>query len=130
MDPNDEKSFIFNKQDYQLISTLEENLKCLIPRKQKRSKNAQELHKVMETPTVDGLNETIQANLIKKHMLTIGNVNLATKAYDPDVGENEGNNMRSMLTPVVSNIVKITNELMEVQQDLTVSIDRLTDAGG
>ena len=80
----------------------------------------------METPTVDGLNETIQANLIKKHMLTIGNVNLATKAYDPDVGENEGNNMRSMLTPVVSNIVKITNELLEVQLDLKVSMDGLT----
>ena len=33
MDPNDKKSFIFTKQEYQFMNTIEENLNCISLRK-------------------------------------------------------------------------------------------------
>jgi hypothetical protein len=53
-------------------------------------------------------------------------VNLATKAYGPDVGGIKGKTMRSRPMPVTSNIVEIPDELLEIQQDLTISMDGLT----
>ena len=68
----------------------------------------------------------IKMNLIKNNKVTTDNVNLATKAYGPNVGEMKGNNTRSRPTPVVRNRVEITDEFLEVKQDLAVSMDKLT----
>ena len=40
----------------------------------------------MGTPTIVDLKLMIQMNLIKNNEVTIDDVNLATKAYGPDVG--------------------------------------------
>ena len=48
------------------------------------------------------------------------NKKLYIKAYVPDVGGIKEKNTRSRSTPVVSNIVKIPDEFLEVQQDITV----------
>ena len=52
-------------------------------------------------------------------------VNLAKKSYGPDVGEIKGKNMRNRPKIVVRNIVDITEEFLEVQQDLKVLMDGL-----
>ena len=53
-------------------------------------------------------------------------VNLAKKSYGPDVGEIKGKNMRNRPKIVVRNIVDITEEFLEVHQDLTFPMDGLT----
>ena len=87
MDPNDEKSFeMKSKKPYQFMNTQEENLKFMSTRQQKRAKLARELHESMGTPTVEDLKAMIRMNLIKNNVVTTDDVNLATKAYGPDVG--------------------------------------------
>jgi hypothetical protein len=80
----------------------------------------------MGTPTVDDLKAMIRTNLIKNNVVTTDDVNLATKAYGPDVGPLKGKTTRSKPLPVTSNIMEIPGELLEVQQDLTMSMDGLT----
>jgi hypothetical protein len=80
----------------------------------------------MGTPTVDDLKAMIRMNLIKNNIVTADDVNLATKAYGLDVGKIKGKTTRGKPTPVTSNIVEIPDELLEVQQDLTLSMDGLT----
>jgi hypothetical protein len=126
MDPSDEKSFMMTKKPHQFLNTLEENLGFLSPRQQKRAKIARELYEAMGTPTVDDLKAMIRMNLIKNNVVTTDDVNLATKAYGPDVGAIKGKTARIKPTPVTSNIVEIPDELLEVQQDLTLSMDGLS----
>ena len=80
----------------------------------------------MVTPTVDDLNTMIRMDLIKNNFVTMDDVNLTTKFYSPYFGEIKGKMMRSRPTSVVRNIVKIPNESLKVQHELTVSIDRST----
>jgi hypothetical protein len=126
MDPNNESSFTMTKKPHQFLNTLEENLGFLSPRQQKGAKIACELYKAMGTPMVDDLKTMIRMNLIKNNVVTTDDVNLATKAYGPDVGAIKCKTTRGKPTPVTSNIVEIPDELLEVQQDLTLPMDGLT----
>ena len=76
---------------------------------------------------VDYLKAMIRINLIKNNVVTTYNVNLDTKYYSPDIGGIEGKTPRSRTSPLVRNIVEIPDELMEVQQDLIVSMGGLTE---
>jgi hypothetical protein len=55
MDPNDENSLELNKKPDQFLTTMEDNLKFLSKRQQKRAKQARELYEAMAAPTVDNL---------------------------------------------------------------------------
>jgi hypothetical protein len=57
---------------------------------------------------------------------TTNDVNLATKAYGPDVSGIKGKTTRKRPTTVESNIVEIPDELLEIQQDIKMSIDGMT----
>ena len=61
----------------------------------------------MGTPTMDDFNAMICMKIIKKHLVTMDDVNLSTKYYSPGVRGIKGRTRRSMPTPVVSNIVEI-----------------------
>jgi hypothetical protein len=124
MDPNDDNSFI--KKPYQFLNSVKENMKFLSSRQQQRARKARELYVAMGTPTVDDLKAMIRMNLIRNNVVTTEDVNLATKAYGPDVGAIKGKTTRTKPTPVVSNHVEIPDELLNVQQDKTVSMDGLT----
>jgi hypothetical protein len=103
MNPKDNNSFVKKPgKPYQFLNTLEDNLKFLSPRQQKRAKRARELYKAMGTPMVDDLKAMIHMNRIKNNLVTTDNVNLATKAYGPDVGGTKGNTTRSQPMPVIS----------------------------
>ena len=123
MNPNDKKSYELIKKPHQFVNAAAENLTFLSPRQQKRARRARELCEPMGTPTIDDLKAMIRMNLIKNNVVTTADVNLATKAYGPDVGEIKGKTARSKPTPVTSNIVEIPDELLEVQKDVTVSMD-------
>jgi hypothetical protein len=112
--------------NYQMIQTIEENKKFLSPRQQGRARKARELYHATGTPTVDDLKAMIQMNLIKNNQVTTEDVNLATRMYGPDIGTVKGKTTRSRPTPVTSNLVEIPDELLEVQKDVTISIDGMT----
>ena len=88
--------------------------------KSETKKKDQELYKAMGTPTVENLKAIIHMNIINNNVATTDNKKLYIKAYVPDVGGIKEKNTRSRSTPVVSNIVKIPDEFLEVQQDITV----------
>ncbi len=58
----------------------------------------------------------IRMNIIKNNEVTTADVNSATKAYGPDVGEIKGKTTRSKPVPVTSDIMEIPDKLLEVQQ--------------
>jgi hypothetical protein len=105
---------------------MKDNLKFLSKRQQKRAKQAQELYEGMGTPTVDDLKAMIRMNRIKNNVVTTDNVNLATIAYGPDVSGIKGKTTQKRPTTVTSNIMEIPDELLEIQQDLKVSLDGRT----
>ena len=80
----------------------------------------------MGTPTESDLKAMIQMSIIKNNKVTTDDVNLATKAYGLDIGELKGKTEKIRTTTVVTNIVEIPEELMELYQDLTVLMDELT----
>jgi hypothetical protein len=126
MDPNDKTSFEMKKKPYQFLTTVKDNMKFLSKRQQERAKKARELLEVMGTPTVDDLKAMIRMDLIKNNVVTTEAVNLATKAYGPDISGIKGKTTRQKPTTVKSNTVKIPEELLEIQQDLKVSMEGMT----
>jgi hypothetical protein len=65
-------------------------------------------------------------NLIKNNVVTTEDVNLATKAYGPDISGIKGKTTQQKPTTVESNTVEIPEELLDIQQDLKVSMDGMT----
>jgi hypothetical protein len=126
MDPNDKTSFEMKKKPFQFLTTVKDNIKFLSKRQQERVKKARELLEVMGLPTVDDLKVMIRMNLIKNCAVTTEDVNLAMKAYGPDISGIKGKTTRQKPTTVVDNTVEIPEELLEIQQDRKVSMDGMT----
>ena len=108
------------------MSTLEENMKYLSPRHRNVTNKTCEIYEWIGTPMMDDLKEIIWTNIIKNNKVTKNYVNLAPKAYVANGREIKGKTTRSRPKPVFSNIVEIPKELLEVQKNLTVSMDGLT----
>ena len=64
-------------------------------------------------------------NLIKDAKITTKDVNLAQKAFGPDIGSLKGKTTRSKPTPAFSNAIEIPPELLRINEDITSSIDGL-----
>jgi hypothetical protein len=109
-----------------LIQTLEQNLDYLSPRQRTRAYKARALYEAMGTPTVEDLKAMIRINLIHNNKVTTKDVNLAVKAFGPDVGNIKGKATRRRPTPVSNNNIEIQDKLLEVQRDVVMSMDGLT----
>jgi hypothetical protein len=123
MNPSDPESFGTLSEQYQMIQTIEENMKFLSPRQQGRARKARALYHAMGTPTLDDLIAMIRMNLIKNNEVTTEDVNLATRLYGEDIGTIKAKTTRQRPAPVTSNLVEIPEELLEVQQEVTISMD-------
>jgi hypothetical protein len=126
MDPNDKKSYEITNQPHQFMNSVNENMQFISPRQQKRAHRARDLYVAMGTPTVDDLKAMIRMNLIKNNEVTTTDVNLAEKIFGPDIGAIKGKTTRSKPTPVTSNLVEIPDELLNIQEEMTISMDGLT----
>jgi hypothetical protein len=128
LDPSDDSNYIKtnDKKHLQLRNTIKENYKYLPPRQVLRVKRARKLFHAMGNLTADDLKAIIQMNLIQNNMVTTDNINLATKVFGDDIGALKGKITRRKPTPVTSNIIEIPNELIEVQQDVILSMDGIT----
>eukprot|EP00957_Ditylum_brightwellii_P068591 5207507-Ditylum_brightwellii.AAC.1 len=61
----------------------------------------------MGTPTVEDLKAMLHMNLIRNNEITTEDVNLATRAFGPDIGATKGKTTCSKPTPVTRNMIKI-----------------------
>eukprot|EP00957_Ditylum_brightwellii_P198758 15150050-Ditylum_brightwellii.AAC.1 len=59
----------------------------------------------------------IRMNLIRNNKVTTDDVNLAKKAFGPDVSAIKGKTTRSRPAPVMNNKIEIPKELITVQQN-------------
>jgi hypothetical protein len=69
---------------------------------------------------------SIRMNLIWNNVVTTEDVNLAVKVFGADIGSVKDKTTRSCPKPVMSNIIEIPDELLEVQKDVTLSMDGMT----
>ena len=65
-------------------------------------------------------------NLICDAKITTEDINLAEKAFGPDVGSMKGRITRSRPLPAQSSIREIPPELLQINEDIVLSIDGLT----
>ena len=65
-------------------------------------------------------------NLIKNNNVTTKDVNLALKAFGPDIAAIKGKTTRSKPPPVVDNIIELPEELIEINKDIELSVDGIT----
>ena len=68
-------------------------------------------------------------NLIKDSEVTTEDINLAEKAFGPDVGALKGKTTQKRTTPVFSNAIEIPTELLSINKEITLSIDGLSVNG-
>ena len=92
--PEEEGSIVYHNEKMQFVNTVEENLKFLTPRQFERAKKARKLFEAMDTPTIQDLKAMIRMNLIRNNEVTTEDVNLAKKAFGPDVGAIKGKTTR------------------------------------
>lgn len=64
-------------------------------------------------------------NLIKNAQITTEDINLAEKAFGPDIGAIRGKITRRATVPAFSSVVEIPAELLSIQEEVILSIDGL-----
>ena len=64
-------------------------------------------------------------NLIKNNIVITQDLNLATKAYGPNMSTIKVKTTKNKPTQVANYMIKILDKLLEVQQDVVLSIDRV-----
>ena len=79
----------------QFVSTVEENMKCMLEADFDQAVKAQKAHEALGTPTVQDLKVTICVNLIKDFKITSEDADLAEKSFGPDTGNLKGKTARS-----------------------------------
>ena len=55
--------------------------------------------------------------------ITTEDVNLAEKAFGPDVGSMKGKSTRKLPIPAFSNVIEIPWELLSVNEEIILSLD-------
>ena len=111
MDPRDCVSYIseenYEVKNVQTRNTVDDNLKYMSDRQQKRAKAARKAYQAISTPTTQDFKAMIRVNLMKNKRVTTNNINLAKKTFGPDVGEIRGKTTRSRSTVAISNAVEM-----------------------
>ena len=123
MGPNSKESVVHNNQQVQMVNKTEDNLNFLLPRQVKQAKKYRKLFEAMDIPTLHDLKAMIRMNLIRNNEVATEDVNLAEKAFGPDVGAIKSKTSRRRPTQVFSNVIERPDELLQVQHKVPLSMD-------
>ena len=130
MDPRDSSSYMskmdYEKKNIQMMNVVQDNLNYMSERQQKRAKAVRKAFQAIGTPTTQDFKAMIRMNLIRNAKVTTEDINLAEKAFGPDIGAIKAKTTRQAPTPAYSNVVEILSELLSIQEDIILSIDGLT----
>ena len=126
MNPNERVTDLTTNYQVQHLTTLEENKKFFTPREFERAKKARDLYHALGTPSTTDLKAMIRMNLIRNNQVTNADIDLAEKIFGPDVATIKGKATRRKPIPVVEDLIDIPDELISVQEDVTLAMDGLT----
>ena len=87
---------------------------------------AQKVFKVLGTLTVPNLKTVIRINLIKDNEIIFNDLDSEEKAFSQDTGSLKGKTICSNPEVVLDQNVEILEELLNINKDLTLSINRIT----
>ena len=104
------------------MSTVNENTKFLSDSQQVKAKEARKMMQGLGVPTVADLKAIVRMDLIKDVKANAEDANLAERVRGPDLGNLKGKSARSKPTPATSNITELTEELLNIQEDVALSI--------
>ena len=76
------------------MNTVKDNIKYMSNKQKERVKAAQKAMQALGTPTTYNFKATIRMNLIRNAKITTKDINMAEKAYGPDVGAKKGKTAR------------------------------------
>ena len=129
MDPEDPTSYItkgkYHSKNIQMMNIVEDNLNMMSERQQRKAKMARKAFQAIGTPTTQDFKAMIRMNLIKNLKVTTADINLAEKAFGPDVGEIKGKTTRSKSKVAESNVIELPPELISIHEEVILSIDGL-----
>ena len=129
MDPEDPTSYIskgkYNSKNIQMMNIVEDNLNMMSERQQRKAKMARKAFQAIGTPTTQDFKAMIRMNLIKNSKVTTADINLAEKAFGPDVGEIKGKTTRSKSKVAESNVIELPPELVSIHEKVILSINGL-----
>ena len=80
----------------------------------------------MGKPLVDDLKSMIRLNLIKNNEVTTDDINAAIEEFCLNIAEIKDKRTRRKPEPVVNNIIELPHELININQDVTLSIYGMT----
>ena len=107
------------------MQNVKENLKFLSEAQQIRAKKARRVMQAIGSPTTTDLKSTLRMNLIKDSEITSEDVNHAEKVFGPDVGALKGKTTRTTSPPIKSQVIEMPDELLKLQEEITLSIDSI-----
>jgi hypothetical protein len=111
---------------FQLVNTLKDNKKFFTPRQFERAKIARALFHSLGCPSLKNLKGAIRRHLIQDNPVTTNDVDLAEHILGPDVGTVKGKTTRRKPLPIIDEHIEIPEELISVQEDITLAIDGIT----
>ena len=107
------------------MNTVEDNKKFLSDSQQLKAKKARKMIQALGTPTTTDLKAIIRMNLIKDCKENTEDMNLAERVYGPHISSLKGKSARTKSAPVTSNIIELPEELLSIQEDITLSINNM-----
>ena len=123
MNPKDKNNKIDLSHKISLVNTVEDNLKFLSPRQRDRAKIARKVSEALGTPSCQDMKAMIRMNLIRGIQVTTKDVDLAEKAFGPDLGAVKGKKTRQLPNLIDDHRIEIPEELLSLHKDITISID-------
>jgi hypothetical protein len=111
--------------NYQFITTMEENRKFYTERQFQRAKKARELYYSLGTPSLKDFKAMVTMNFIKNNPISLEDIKLAESIFGPDIGSLKGKTTRKKPVPVVSDYIEILRDLIQAQQDVILCMDTM-----
>ena len=78
-----------------------------------------------DAPSLQDFKSFIRLNLIKGNKVTTEDANLAKKVHGPDARSLKEKYLRTKLVPIVDSIVKILDKVININDELKLSVDGL-----
>jgi len=102
----------------QLLSSLEDNQNFYIAQQFEYAKKAHNLYHALSHPSIPNMKAIIRMNMITINPIKTKDIDLVERIFGPDIHTIKGKTSRSKPIPVVDNIINISSESVQVQEDV------------